>query len=311
MKEYKSIVFSGGGILGTAYIGALQPLFERGLLKSVKRFAGASVGSIFAATLACGGDCDFLLKKFNGTDFRIFKDSEWNFVSDCYRLYMNYGYYSGDPLEKWCSEIVAELTGKVDITFLELYTRTGNELVIVATNFNRRKSVYFNKDTHPNLPIVKALRMSASYPIFFQPVIFENEYWVDGGLLDNYPVGVFDTTLEDDENTLGFKLTSSLETRELNVEEINLPPDSLKNYISALVDILHEQALRLHVKENDWKRTINIDTGNLSSLNFNLTAQQKQFLIENGKRATLRYLDIDTSSLTSPLVSAPPGKIEY
>ena len=290
MKDYKNIVFSGGGILGTAYIGALKPLFDQGLLKSVTRFAGASVGSIFAATLACGGDCDYLMKKFGETDFKIFKDSEWNFLSDFYHLGSSYGYYSGDPLEKWCSEIIAELTGKVDLTFLELYQRNGHELVIVGTNFNRRKSVYFNKDTYPHLPIVKALRMSASYPLFFRPIIFNGEYWVDGGLLDNYPVSVFDTTLESDDTTLGFKLTSSLETKELNAEEVNIVPDSLKSYIGTLVDMLHQQALRLHVKENDWKRTINIDTGDLSSLNFELTPQQKQFLLDNGKQATLNFM---------------------
>ena len=45
-------VFSGGGIKGFAYVGAIQILEERGI--QFKRVAGTSAGAILAAFIAAG-----------------------------------------------------------------------------------------------------------------------------------------------------------------------------------------------------------------------------------------------------------------
>jgi len=56
----ESLVFSGGGIKGLAYVGAIKALEEKQLFQNVKRFAGASAGAITAALLAIGMGADEL-----------------------------------------------------------------------------------------------------------------------------------------------------------------------------------------------------------------------------------------------------------
>lgn len=56
----EGLVFSGGGIKGLAYVGAIKALEEKNLFQKVKRFAGASAGAITAALLAIGMSPDEL-----------------------------------------------------------------------------------------------------------------------------------------------------------------------------------------------------------------------------------------------------------
>lgn len=81
--------------------------------------------------------------------------------------------------------------GKADITLQELYEKTGNELVVTATCVNRRMQRFFHRNHHPDMPVVTAVRMSMSIPLFFVPLKFDGDYYVDGGLLNNFPLWVF------------------------------------------------------------------------------------------------------------------------
>ena len=51
---YKNLVFEGGGVRGYAYKGVIEELNNIGILKNFTRFAGTSIGALFAALLAVG-----------------------------------------------------------------------------------------------------------------------------------------------------------------------------------------------------------------------------------------------------------------
>ena len=50
--NYKNLVFSGGGILGIAYLGALDYLYKTHLIHPIEKVAGTSAGAI-TACLSC------------------------------------------------------------------------------------------------------------------------------------------------------------------------------------------------------------------------------------------------------------------
>ena len=56
-----------------------------------------------------------------------------------------------------------------DITFKDLYRITNKKLIIVATNLNKRKTVFFNYKDTPNIPVIDAVLASLSIPIVFKP----------------------------------------------------------------------------------------------------------------------------------------------
>ena len=77
-----------------------------------------------------------------------------------------------------------------DITFKQLYEYNKIDIHIYATNINSYylEKVDLSHTTHPDLPIIKALSMSAAYPFAFKPVCSGEDCFIDGGLLNNYPL---------------------------------------------------------------------------------------------------------------------------
>ena len=67
-----------------------------------------------------------------------------------------------------------------------------SKLHLVATKLNTRTSEVYSRDTTPNMSVAGAVRRFMSIPLFFAAVREPDEVFVDGGLLDNYQVRLFD-----------------------------------------------------------------------------------------------------------------------
>ncbi len=59
--------------------------------------------------------------------------------------------------------------------------------------------------------ITKAIRMSTSIPGFYEPVKYKGNIFVDGGLLSNFPVWLFDSEGEPMWPMFGFRLVDEEE----------------------------------------------------------------------------------------------------
>jgi len=118
--QYKSLVFSGGGALACAYIGALEELDSRGILKNIDNYAGSSVGSLFASLLACGASVQFLNKELKKLNLKELKDDSVGILRDIYRICSEYGYCKGNKLLNLCEKYICELTGNPKYTFNQL-----------------------------------------------------------------------------------------------------------------------------------------------------------------------------------------------
>lgn len=96
-----------------------------------------------------------------------------------------------------------------EITFSDFFNITGVDLVITSINIVTKMPKLFSVYHTPDFPVTEAVGMSMSIPIAFKPVIAEKqvdskrdekynrEYhgiYVDGGMLLNYPIHVFDKT---------------------------------------------------------------------------------------------------------------------
>jgi len=70
----QNIVFSGGGIKGISYLGALESFLdpESNLFRGVQRYAGTSAGAITATLLSIGCDLETTQKELEGLDFTNF-----------------------------------------------------------------------------------------------------------------------------------------------------------------------------------------------------------------------------------------------
>ena len=309
-----ALCFEGGGVLGCAHIGALRALYDIGGMKNITHVVGTSVGSIIAAAISCSANMEYIEDTFFNLDLQTFKDGSCCF-GNLFRLISKgtnkrkgYGWYKGDVIENFAAKMLKDLTGNENITFLEAYLKYGIRLTIVYFSVNYNKTRYADYKTCPSLQIKKAIRMSSAIPVFYSAVWKQRlgktkEVFVDGGITDNYALHVLKEQGCKLENILGFKLCSYVEFNEYkedmgeNVEETDLgPPSNIYNHVINMIGVVHNQALRYHVHQEDWKVTVKIDIGTYSTTNFGITHEEEMWLYEQGKKALNKHI-IDVSEM--------------
>lgn len=285
----KGIALQGGGIAGIGHAGALQILQEMGELHDTTVFIGASVGSIVAAALACRISIESITMEMLNVDFSQFKDGSFGYLPDVYRLFNNFGWYKGDALEKWVGELLVRYTNiGVNITFEEVYEKFGTILEMPVTNVTTSQTEYLNYKTTPNLPVKTGVRRSAGLPIFFQADQDSNEnMYIDGGLLDNYPIERLYTYGLKPSEVVGIKLITSESLQKIK----HTPPKNLEEFLYTVFNMTRNQALKTHINTKDWERTIAIDTGILSITDFGLSLQQKEELLSRGREGATKFFE--------------------
>lgn len=303
IKYYENLVFGGGGVLGFAYCGAINSLEKYGILCKFKRFAGSSIGSLFATLLSVGFTADDIMKVKDSLNLNKISSKYWIF--NIFNLVNYFGLHSLDPLECQFRKIL-KLKVDPDITLKSLFEKTGKDLVIVTSCLNRDKPVYFHHVLYPDVKLIDALMCSVAVPFIFYPkkmnVFGTNDYFIDGGIVDNYPIWVFndleklcegnieDMKKEDISSlTLGLKL---LHKDELNTQQIYIGRRNIGSNFAfgkEIFNTLMMQVERAHISESYVRQTIPIKIPNVNYLDFNLSRKDIEVIVKRGEMEVLQY----------------------
>lgn len=282
--NYTNLVFNGGGALCIAHVGVLEELNKRGMLTNMINYAGSSAGSIIAAGMACGSTIENIKLKLMSLKLEKLQDDSWFIGKNIMRVYKEYGYCKGEALYEWIGKMMNELVGDPDYTFSNLK----NELIITGTDLNTASTIYYSKKNTPDMPIRLAVRISCSFPLVYRTIKDESNKHVliDGGLLNNYPINVFDSTSEErNPHTLGVKLYTN--------REIPGKPTDINNFydfVKTMIYAVYDQSLRIYVRKSDWKRTIKVNVGNFTAMDFSISNEDKETLVELGKKAVNDFM---------------------
>ncbi|MBI9086181.1 MAG: patatin-like phospholipase family protein [Desulfobacterales bacterium] len=326
--HFKNLIFEGGGVKGIAYVGAMEVLKEKGVVDGIVRVGGTSAGAINATMFALGftnAEQRTVLKKLN---FNNFMDDSWGLIRDTERLIKEYGWYKGDFFHEWVAGLINKKMGNPNATFRDLKAAAKPDLYVYGTNLSTRFGEVFSHEHTPTTRIADAVRISMSIPLFF--AAFRNarkDVYVDGGVLNNYPVKLFDrekyidgknlgtigveTNYYKAENqkfvkthptasryvynkeTLGFRLDSK---QEIGVFRDGAEPQHVKiddffDYAKALVTTILESQGNSHLHSDDWHRTIYIDTLGVGTTDFDLPEPMKKKLEQSGRTGAEAYFD--------------------
>lgn len=161
-EKYRiGMVLSGGGARGFAHLGVMQALAEEGIFPDI--ISGTSAGSL-AGALYCDGHSPREI-------LSIMKPES--------KLSLMRPVIPRDGL--------LEISGIARILEANLKARRFEDLKIpliaCATDINNAKPVYFSRGE-----LIPSLIASSSIPVLFKPVKINNIKFVDGGVLDNFPV---------------------------------------------------------------------------------------------------------------------------
>ena len=188
------ICFAGGGIKGVAHIGVLKALEEENI--NFDYVAGTSSGSIIAALYSVGYKSDEIyeiLKKYNKkiNYFEIKNILKLIYGILIKRKIIITGLNSGEKIEKLINKElnkkninnINQINKKLLIPSVSLI----DGKIFIFSSIKNRK-VYSDKIIYNNdINIGKAVRASCSYPGVFEPMPFENNYLIDGGIRENVP----------------------------------------------------------------------------------------------------------------------------
>ena len=183
--EYDTICMSGAGIKGMAFIGAIDYLNKKKFIniENIKNWAGTSSGSIIAYIFVCGfsiSEIENFIIEFDFT--KINPDISID------NIFYNHGISDGNRAEFILRSFIQHKFNVDDITFSELYKLTNKNLLIIGTNFTNACEEVFSHNNTPDMSVITAVRISMSLPVFFTPVLYNNCYYVDGSLKNNFPI---------------------------------------------------------------------------------------------------------------------------
>ncbi len=285
-----NLVFEGGGVKGIAFCGAIHVLEQNDMLKNITHIIGSSAGAICAGLLALKYTASEIEKIMKELDMKRLTDDSFGFIRDLYRLFYHYGIYRGDAFIDWYGKLIEQKTGNKNFTFKQVYETYHIDLTITGTCLNKQQTSYFNYITTPDLPIVNAVRISMSIPGVFAAVKMGDCIYVDGGVLNNYPINYYDNI----ENTLGFKLIDKTDNccSENNIMYDDFSKvDGIKDFITLTISSMMREIERSHVRENYWNHTICIDCFGVSCTDFSISEDKKLKLIQNGHNETQKWID--------------------
>lgn len=284
-------VFEGGGVKGIAFVGALQVMEQNGY--TWENLAGTSAGSIVAALLSAGYTGRELKPIFEELNYLYFLKKtglgRLPYVGPVIELIMHEGMYRGDRIELFVEEL---LRRKGVRTFGDL---PPGKLRIIASDISRGKMLVLPDDLveydlmPENFSVARAVRMSSSIPFFFQPVRIKKDdkpnYIVDGALLSNYPVWLFDVPGVPEWPTIGFRLTD----KQSKLEDAHV--SGLFTFTRSLLMTMLDAHDRLFVDKAHAVRTIFINTLGVRATQFQLSPEMRKDLFFSGEESARRFLN--------------------
>lgn len=288
MSHIKGLVFEGGGVLGTAHIGALTIASKHINLEKVTYFAGASAGSIVAGLCACRLPVNDMVDAVNSINFKDLMDDDLGIVRDVERLWKKFGYHKGDALENMFGDILSKYIGNKHITLKEVHEKYNSYLIIPVTEMFKHtcKTVYFTPDSYPDVELKTVVRYSSSYPFMFTA----KSYYSDGGILDNYPIKKLSEYIQLDQ-IIGFNFKSDKSEKQ-TIER----PANVIEFGTSILSGLRKKANNLTDKE--LSRTILIRTGTYKSMNLTITDEDKKALFNYGVSSASEFFNSNTKKST-------------
>jgi len=273
------ITLSGGGLKGVAHVGALEVLFERGLLNALKEYVGISAGALVAFCLSIGTSLSALRMIVSLLDFGLVRDLD---PETMINFPETFGLDTGANLEKLLKTILKASKLPVGLTFQELAAaQKGPALRIITMNLNTCMPQEFSAACTPTAEVVMAVKASMSIPIYFSPVRdpATQHYLSDGGVYFASPFKF----LSDEERR--HTLSIAFDDKHKLAESIS----TLQGFLMQLYYSLDYHTAQ-ELKAQWGANILYIDCGGVNLLQFEASQEDRIALMEAGRRSAEEFL---------------------
>ena len=268
-----NLILSGGGPSGVAYAGILKALTEYNILKKdkLKYIITTSVGIIFAILYLLDYTILQIEKIVLETDLTKILNVDDLEIDD---LLVKFGLFSNKPIGDSISSFIRHKTQKNDLTLKELYDLSNISLIVKVYNVDRGKTEYFEYKNTPDISLIKLSMMTTAIPYLFQPVEFEGDLYVDGGLKGHFPIEACKS-----KHYLGLNVRGGTTSRSNFGILKDLP------ILKFTLDLMNDRDNNID-PEDKKVFTYHINGG----LNFSLDIDERKKMIEKGYNETIEYI---------------------
>ncbi len=268
ISDYNTLVLSGGSVRGIAILGALQYAYDNYLLTKVNTFIGTSAGAMIGYLL-CIGYTPIEIIVYLCTNKLMERLQSFNIVS----LIQGRGASSFNQLAEHLEKMTITKIGYLP-TMSDIYEKLGKTLICATHNLTESRTEYIRHETHPKVPCITALRMSANLPLIFEKYQYGHCFYVDGAISDNFPIQLGDNLHS---KTLGIVLDKGKAQLKEGVELNTL------EYIYDLMFIPIDQSVAYKIANTSHNcNVIKIPASKFKFFNFNLSSSTKLNLFSEG-----------------------------
>jgi len=267
----EELCLAGSVQRGISYIGSLKKFEDMSLLnrKSLKKCVGTSIGSFILTCYIIGYSINEMLTLTMESNLNNFIDISLNNNKNAIA--------NGNVFRQWVYDSLL-LKINPEITLLELYNITGVHLIITSTSIEDGL-VHIDHINNPDMILYKALIASMNIPLIYSPYEINNKNYVDGGLLDNFPLYILGP------KAVGIRTISN---KNYNIND----PFSLLDRLNSLC---YEHLSSF--KKPSSKYIVEIDTSDFSKIDFSINKHDKITLYMRGYNSVSEELFKDYNIL--------------
>lgn len=270
--DYECIILSGGGIKGFCTLGALQYIQDSKKvdLEKIKYYIGTSIGSMISFFISIGyTPIELMVYLCSNNVFESLKLNKFGEIFTGDGIY-NYSTINSHLKEMTISKI------KYIPTLKELKDNFNKEIRVCTYNFTKQEKEYIDYTNHPDLSCLDALRISSNLPFIFNEFIYKDNEYLDGGVIENFPIGGIDIK---NIKSIGVNLKDKLSISKDDSNKINKIIDKIYNIL--LISKIIQEKEDIEKAKNDMD-IIEIEVPDLKIYKFSLSHAEKLELFSLG-----------------------------
>ena len=292
IMNIKYLALAGGGISGMAGIGAIHKLFESKVLKieEIKGIYGTSVGSIIGLFIC------FHKLSISNEDIknyilqRPFHETYKINMNQILNIYDSKGIYDKSSAFILFKPFFQMLELSTDITMKELYDLTSIELYFYTVEINTFVLKELSHISTPNLSVLEAIYMSSTIPIIMSPLVKNNECYVDGGFLCNYPIQECLNNVVEKKEILGINYSYSTINKITFVDEKTNLFDYIITILNNIIIILSNFLLNKIERKTHYEMSISIQWSFTNFINMFFSEEERLKLYKVGMKNAEEFM---------------------
>ena len=281
-----TLVLSGGSTKVSAFIGVFRALKECNIindsLDGIKHIITCSVGMLFTLMVLLNISDQVIEATIKRVCFSTILDLDNLHINS---FIFDLGLFDNSKIGSIITTILKERYSKDDMTLQELYELSKIKLTTKVVNHTKGCIEYMSHENEPDISIIKLLLITTAIPLFFKPIPYKECLYVDGGVAGGFPTEIAG------QHYLGIQLKGGTQSNKKHAILKELP----------IIDfIVQGQVIACQDSSKPDIKNIQI-LSNVYMLNFKLTLDEKQTLIDDGYNLTKQH--IDKYKLTNDLLN--------